>query len=110
MLSLGFGEIFVAMVVLLLAVGPERLPHLLRSAGRTYGKFRNMADEMRRAFVLEADRIDEAERFEEDKQRRASFLKAQELAQQVASEGGAVQERVLPKLTSHVESRPEVEE
>ena len=98
MLSLGFGEIFVALVVLLLAVGPERLPHLLRSAGKTYGKFRNMADEMRRAFVLEADRLDEEERFDEEKQRLASYAKAKEIAQQVSAEGGAVQERVLPAV------------
>ena len=110
MLSLGFGEIFVALVVLLLAVGPERLPHLLRSAGRTYGKFRKMADEMRRAFVLGADRMDEAERFEEDKQRRASYLKAKEIAQQVAAEGGAVQERVLPNLPEVPENTDEVSE
>ena len=65
MFSFGFGEILIIGVVLLLFVGPDRLPQLMRTAGRAYGQLRRAADEMRRAFMMEADRVDAALRVEE---------------------------------------------
>ena len=70
MFSFGFGEILIIGVVLLLFVGPDRLPQLMRTAGRAYGQLRRAADEMRRAFMMEADRVDAALRVEELEQRR----------------------------------------
>lgn len=63
MLSLGVGELVVIGAVLIIVVGPERLPHMMRWLGRTYGQVRRAADDMRRAFVLEADRQDAEERY-----------------------------------------------
>lgn len=63
MLSLGIGELLVIAALMVLVVGPERLPHMMRFLGRSYGQVRRAADEMRRAFVLEADRQDAEDRY-----------------------------------------------
>ncbi|MBT3217588.1 MAG: twin-arginine translocase subunit TatB [Proteobacteria bacterium] len=70
MLSIGFWELLLVGVVLLVVVGPERMPKMMRFLGKAYGKLRRAADELRRAFVLEADRMDSQERFDELQQRR----------------------------------------
>ena len=70
MLSIGFWELLVVGVVLLVVVGPERMPKMMRFLGQSYGKLRRAADELRRAFVLEADRMDADERFTELQKRR----------------------------------------
>lgn len=84
--SLGFLELLVVGVVLLLVVGPQRLPHATRMLGRAYGQARRAADDLRRALVLEADRMDEEERLRELRKRRE--LAAQHNA---AGEGGRAQ-------------------
>ena len=48
MLSLGFWEIVVIGGLLLVVVGPERLPKVLRFLGRQYGMVRRAAEDMRR--------------------------------------------------------------
>jgi sec-independent protein translocase protein TatB len=95
MLGLGFWEIAVIGVLLLVVVGPERLPHVMRWAGRTYGMVRRTADELRRAFVLEADRQDAEERLKELRERQR---RAREEADRVAREqpDAAPQARHLP--------------
>lgn len=83
MLGLGLGEILIIAAVALLVVGPEQLPRLLRQLGRWYGQARRAADELRRAFVLEADRQDAAERYarlRERRERAAEERKAREAA------------------------------
>ena len=70
MLSIGFTEIAVIVAVALIVVGPERLPREIRRLGRMYGQMRRAADELRRAFVLEADRQDAEERMERLRERR----------------------------------------
>ena len=62
MSMIGLGEMLLVGVLLLVVVGPKRLPRLLRTAGRYYGELRRTADEVRRAFILEADRQDSVER------------------------------------------------
>ncbi|MCB9680887.1 MAG: twin-arginine translocase TatA/TatE family subunit [Alphaproteobacteria bacterium] len=68
--SLGIGELLVVGIILLVAVGPERLPHVTRTLGRLYGRLRRAADELRRALVLEADRMDEEDRLRDLRRRR----------------------------------------
>lgn len=60
--GIDFTELLLIGVLVLLFVGPERLPHMTRMLGQTYGRLRRAADELRRAMVLEADRMDEEER------------------------------------------------
>lgn len=48
MFGLGFGEMVVLGVVLLVVVGPRELPKLLRSLGRGINKLRRMSTDLRR--------------------------------------------------------------
>ena len=50
MFGFGFGEILVILVVALLVFGPERLPEIARTLGRTMAEFRRAMDEMRYEF------------------------------------------------------------
>jgi sec-independent protein translocase protein TatB len=70
MLNFGFGEILIVLVLAIVVVGPERLPTMLRFMGRQYGKLMRASNELRRAFMLEADRTDSATRTRELKDRR----------------------------------------
>lgn len=47
MFDLGFGEIAILAVVLLIVVGPRELPRLLRAVGRSIHKLRTMSWELR---------------------------------------------------------------
>src|SRR5688500_20293098 len=70
MLGMGMSEMALIMVVALLVVPPEQLPKAMRQMGRWYGQVRRAADDLRRAFTLEADRQDAAERYKEPQERR----------------------------------------
>jgi Tat protein translocase TatB subunit len=74
MLGLGPGEILLVAVVVIVVVGPDRLPQFMRGAGRLYSQFRKAADEMRRSLVLEADRQDAESRYGEMQRRRKEAL------------------------------------
>ncbi len=58
MLNIGFGEILLIVCLLLVVVGPERLPKLLRMAGQQYAKLRRAANELQSAFMDEGDLLD----------------------------------------------------
>lgn len=75
MLNLGLTEIAVVLVVAIVVVGPERLPVVVRWLGRQYGKLMRASDELRRAFVLEADRAEAEARSEQLRKRRAEARK-----------------------------------
>jgi len=47
-------------LVLLIAVGPEQLPGLLRRAGRTMAQLRTMSDGLRRDFMSSMDELERA--------------------------------------------------
>lgn len=70
MQSLGLGELLMIAALVLIFVGPERLPYVARNLGRMYAQLRRAADDLRRALVLEADRLDEVERLEALRRRR----------------------------------------
>ncbi|WEX07327.1 Sec-independent protein translocase protein TatB [Chelativorans sp. AA-79] len=50
MLDLGWSEILVIAIVLIVVVGPKDLPRVLRGFGRTTAKLRSMAGDFRRQF------------------------------------------------------------
>jgi sec-independent protein translocase protein TatB len=58
MLNVGFGEIVLIAALLLVVVGPERLPRMLRIAGQYYAKLRRAAQELQVAFMDEGDLLD----------------------------------------------------
>ena len=70
MLNLGLTEIIVVLVVAIVIVGPERLPNVVRWLGRQYGKLMRSSDELRKAFVIEADRAEAEVRAKELRKRR----------------------------------------
>jgi sec-independent protein translocase protein TatB len=58
MLDVGWSEMLVIAVVLIVVVGPKDLPHVLRAIGKVVRKARGMADEFRRGvddFIRESE-------------------------------------------------------
>lgn len=106
MLNFGFGEILIVLALALVFVGPERLPTLIRSVGRQYGKLMRASDELRRAFVLEADRMDADKRTEELRKRREQARQRVEEAR-AASEAGLPEPLGAPTLPEDAAERTE---
>lgn len=80
MFGLGMQEMFFVAVLAIVIVGPDRLPEMMRFMGRQYGKLRSASDELRRAFMFEADRVDQERRLEELRKRReAARRRAEEI-------------------------------
>lgn len=75
MLNLGFSEIFLIMAVALVVIGPDRLPEVLRFMGRQYGKLTRASNELRRAFMMEAERSDIEKRADALRKRREEARK-----------------------------------
>jgi sec-independent protein translocase protein TatB len=94
MLSFGFGELALIAMVLLVVVGPERLPKAMQFLGKSYGQLRRAADDLRRAFVLEADRQDAEDRFSMLKERREQARRDREAAMK-ANPGVVTQDEKL---------------
>lgn len=108
MLGFGMGEILIIAVVVLIVVGPDKLPQFARSAGRLYGQVRRTADEMRRALVLEADRQDADERYRLMRERRAR-AEAERAAAEAANPGVSAQDEHLPGAESVAEAGADVD-
>jgi Tat protein translocase TatB subunit len=87
MLNLGLTEIIVILVVAIVVVGPERLPTVVRWLGRQYGKLMRASDELRRAFVIEADRAEADARAEDLRKRREEARKRIEDARAAVNPG-----------------------
>ncbi|MSQ02416.1 MAG: twin-arginine translocase TatA/TatE family subunit [Myxococcales bacterium] len=68
--DLSIGELLVIAVLILVFVGPDRIPELMSVAGRYYGKFRRMSDDLRRTFNAEVARHESDRRREELESRR----------------------------------------
>lgn len=98
MLGLGVGEIVIVALVLLVFVGPDRLPQFMRWMGRHYGQLRRAADDLRRAFVLEADRMDAEERYAKLDERRRLAREARQRALENAGPGSVAHEPQRPPV------------
>lgn len=85
--SLGMTELLLVGIVVLVVLGPERLPQAARKLGQLYAQFRRAADELQQALVLEADRQDEEERLQELRELRLKEAEAHEQAMQAAGQG-----------------------
>ncbi len=97
MLNLGLTEILVILVVAIVVVGPERLPTVVRWLGRQYGKLMRASDELRRAFVIEADRA-EAEARAEDLRKRREVARKRIEAARASADPTTPQPRNLPHI------------
>jgi sec-independent protein translocase protein TatB len=94
MLNLGLTEIAIVLVVAIVVVGPERLPTVVRWLGKQYGRLMRASDELRRAFVLEADRVDTKAR-SVDLRRRQEEARARVEAARAATPSDTPQPRDL---------------
>ena len=65
MFEVGFTEILMVALVALLVVGPERLPELVRTAGRWIGRAQRIARELRTEFDRDVGR-EELTRLQQD--------------------------------------------
>lgn len=86
MLNLGFGEIAIIVVLAIVVVGPDRLPEMLKFLGKQYGKVMRASNELRRAFMIEADREEAQKRAESLRKRREQARKRAEEARKRAME------------------------
>ena len=83
--SVGVGEWLILLAVVLVVVGPKRLPATARTIGRHYAKFRRAADSFKRQ-LLEMD--SEMNRAIEDAAREVETA-ANDIVEPVASDIGA---------------------
>ncbi|MEL6349110.1 MAG: twin-arginine translocase TatA/TatE family subunit [Myxococcota bacterium] len=86
MLNLGLPEILIILVLALVVIGPERLPELLRFLGRQYGRLTRASNELRRAFMLEAERDEVQKRAEAMRKRREEARRRIEEQRRIAEE------------------------
>ena len=55
MFDIGFTELVLVAIIALIVLGPERLPHAVRTAGKWVGKFRNMFNQVKEQIERELD-------------------------------------------------------
>ena len=106
MLNFGFLEILIVVVLALVVVGPERLPIVVRYLGRQYGKLLRASQELRRSFVLEAERVDAEERQKELQKIREKRKKEEENNRKIVEES-IKENKVKPLSTFTVTPQPE---
>lgn len=101
MLNLGFNELLVIIVLTIVVVGPEDIPKVLRELGKQYAKIARASEELRRAFMMEADRADAEARAEELRKRREEARKRAEEARARAAAaraaGQPAEEQAVPR-------------
>ncbi|GEM_PF-1329931 len=89
LISFGFMELLVIAVLVIVFVGPDRLPEMMRFVGKQYGRLRRASDELRRAFQIEVDRVDGDRRAQEIRKRREELM-ARRRAEREANADGPV--------------------
>ncbi|MDR1062954.1 MAG: Sec-independent protein translocase protein TatB [Azoarcus sp.] len=89
MFDLGFSEIVVIAIVLLVVVGPERLPGVARTAGHLLGRFHRYVAEVK-ADIRREIQVDELKKLREH---------AQTLDQTLRAEVGEIQADMREALT-----------
>ena len=85
MFGIGFMELVVVAVVVLMFVGPRRLPDLMRQFGRVFVRVRRMSSEVKATFdnvIREAEQELEAEQKLKVELTEAVQRKAEELTEQ----------------------------
>lgn len=107
MLNLGFNELMVIVLLTIVVVGPEDIPKMMRYLGRQYGKIMRASEELRRAFMMEADRADAEARAEELKKRREIARKrAEEMRAKALASRDAEVEAPVPRPTDLLTDPP----
>lgn len=90
MLNFGLTEMIVIVVLAIVVVGPDRLPEMMRFLGRQYGKLMRASEDLRRAFMIEAEKVDAEKRADELRKRREEARKrAEDARARAAARPGA---------------------
>ncbi|MDR2207912.1 MAG: Sec-independent protein translocase protein TatB [Azoarcus sp.] len=89
MFDLGFSELVVIAVVLLVVVGPERLPGVARTVGHLFGRMQRYISDVK-ADIRREVQFDELKKFQQQ---------ARELEQSVREEMGEIQSDVQQALS-----------
>lgn len=92
MLNFGLGELILIAAIVLVFVGPQRLPEMLRTMGRIYGKIRAATYDIRKEFTIESDRAVAEERVQLLRERREENRRrlVEERAKRLEEQGEAV--------------------
>ena len=91
MANLGLTEMLVIFILVVVFVGPDDLPKLMKFLGRAYGKVRRASNELRRAFTLEVDKVEAEGRAAEIRKRREALIarrREEALKRKAAEEAG----------------------
>ena len=103
MFGIGFGEMLIIAVILLIAVGPKQLPSLMKTVGKGMRDVRRAADDLRRSTGIDELMRDEDLR-NPLREPPPRSLTAAELEREIPREGIDVeQERVAGELAARVE-------
>lgn len=102
MFGLGFEHLLVIMVVVLLVVGPNKLPDVARALGRGYAEFRRTMDELRSA--MDQDDTVRGLREEFRSAQREVSLKRHLMNSLAADEGTAIKSAVYDEPKQAIES------
>jgi len=112
MANLGLTEMLVIFILVVVFVGPDDLPKMMKFLGRMYGKVRRASNELRRAFTLEVDKVEAEGRAAEIRKRREALIarrREEALKRKAAEEAGeAVEPEAVPKPMEVDEAPPPV--
>ncbi|HJN73353.1 MAG TPA: twin-arginine translocase TatA/TatE family subunit [Myxococcota bacterium] len=111
MANLGLTEMLVIFILVVVFVGPDDLPELMKFLGRAYGKIRRASNELRRAFTLEVDKVEAEGRAAEIRKRREALVarRREETASRKAAEesGESLEPEPVPKPAPESEPKSE---
>ena len=88
MANFGLTEMLLIGILVIVFVGPDDLPKMLKTLGRAYGKIRRASYELRRAFTLEVDKVEADSRADEIRKRRQELLERRRANMDKAKEEG----------------------
>lgn len=96
MFGLGFQELVVIAVLVLMFFPADDLPELMRSAGRWYARMRRASDELRRAFNAEVARAESEYRLEDLRTRREAAARARQDAASAEADAAPPADAAVP--------------
>ncbi len=97
MFGIGMPELIVILVILLIVIGPQKLPDLARSLGKGLAEFKRATDDFKQNVAEEAQALEEKERI------------AKEVAEKEAAEKAAAEQSSAGYKTAEadkVEAKP----